>query len=632
MLEDRRIGVISSGSIDQVNAIVLEEHINEPLLGRLVFFLHKEGKVAKLVVAQVSSIKLDNIWHQDSMLGSIIKDVGIIPYISGFTDVKTMTLKVLATYEVGAQVKELNKYYLDDEEVYKAIQSGAKLTQSSLFTPPSSGTYIYLLDDVVVDKVLKSTYRGYNIVYLGYMYGGTTPVPFNLSPFTNRSVEYKGLGEARMLGVFGQSGSGKSWLVAYLLVGFAKNKDMGILVLDPQGEFSNNFKTNMTKMPFHEMIKYACGRELVVVPTKDLRVDPDDTIMVAEFIAKFLQYNKVISTSSSKYFDVLNQIKTTIRSMSDNNKWSNPVLVYSEAMGAIYDNELDKVVKEFGAVDEVVIIKKIWEKFLDQLKLVIRKLFSDQIAQSHIERIDRMKNDQLLIKKFTRFLKLFDVRSGKTMNEILSDLLDRRAIVTIDLSNVGSMVEWMDEDEFIAFYIKMITDRLRSRAEEKYSNNELLNVLVTIDEAHRFLNEDNNMKSERDELKRSIVRNVRETRKYGVGWLFATQRLAYFDKNVLSQLHDIFFLYGLGVGADSELMKEKMKSTEYLEIYYTMPNPKTTNNYWFAHVGTLSTLNTVDAVTFVRVPSPEEFLNLNFSMSLDDLKEKEDLARASLDW
>ena len=626
------IGVVSSGSIDKVNAIVLEDHINEPLLGRLVFFFHKEGKVAKLVIAQVSNIKLDNVWYQDSMLGSIIKSVGVLPHISGFTDVKTMTLKILATYEISVQVKEANKYYINEEEVYKAIQSGVKLTQSSLFTPPSSGTYIYLLDDVVVDNVLRSTYNGYNIVHLGYIYGGTTPIPFNLSPFTNRSTEYKGLGEARMIAIFGQSGSGKSWLMAYLLVGFAKNRDMGILVLDPQGEFSNNFKTSMTKMPFHEMIKFACGRDLVIVPTKDLRVDPDDTSMVAEFVTKFLQYNKVISTSSSKYLDILNQVKSIIRSTSEGSKWSNPVQVYSEVMDAIYNNELDKVTKEFGAVDEVVIIKKIWEKFIDQLKLIIRKLFSDQVAMAHAERLDMMKNDTLLVKKFARFLKLFDVRSGKTMNEILSDLVDRRAIVIIDLSNVGSIVEWMDEDEFISFYIKMITDRLRSKAEEKYSSNELLNVLIAIDEAHRFLNDDNNTKTEREELKRSIARNVRETRKYGVGWLFATQRLAYFDKNVLSQLHDVFFLYGLGIGSDAEHMKEKMKSTEYLEIYYSMPNPKTTNNYWFAHVGTLSTLNTVDTVTFARIPSPEEFLKLNFSMTLDDLKEKEELARASLDW
>ena len=632
MLEERKIGVISSGSIDRVNAIVLEDHINEPLLGRLVFFFHKEGKVAKLVIAQVSNIKLDNIWYQDSVLGSIIKNVGILPHISGFTDVKTMSLKILATYEVAVQVKETNKYYLDDEEVYKAIQSGTRLIQSSLFTPPSSGTYIYLLDDVVVDNVLKSTYHGYNIVYLGYIYGGTTPVPFNLSPFTNRSSEYKGLGEARMIGIFGQSGSGKSWLMAYLVAGFAKNKDMGILVLDPQGEFSNNFKTNMTKMPFHEMIKYACGRELVVVPTKDLRVDPDDTPMVAEFVTKFLQYNKVISTSSSKYLDVLNQLKSLIRSMSENNKWLNPAQVYSETMEAIYNNELDKIAKEFGTVDEASITKRIWERFIDQLKLVVRKLFSDQVAMAHVERLDMAKSDTLLLKKFARFLKLFDVRSGKTMNEVLSDLLERRAIVIIDLSNVGSMIEWMDEDEFIAFYIKMITDRLRSKAEEKYSSNELLDVLIAIDEAHRFLNDESGMKTEREELKRSIVRNVRETRKYGVGWLFATQRLAYFDKNVLSQLHDVFFLYGLGVGADAEHMKERMKDTEYLEIYYSMPNPKTTNNYWFAHVGTLSTLNTIDTVTFVRMPSPEEFLKLNFGTTLDDLKEKEEVARASLDW
>ena len=45
-------------------------------------------------------------------------------------------------------------------------------------------------------------------------------------------------GEVYHLGVFGKTGSGKSGLAKMMLAAYARNPEMGILVIDPQGEFS----------------------------------------------------------------------------------------------------------------------------------------------------------------------------------------------------------------------------------------------------------------------------------------------------------------------------------------------------------------------------------------------------------
>jgi CO dehydrogenase nickel-insertion accessory protein CooC1 len=61
-------------------------------------------------------------------------------------------------------------------------------------------------------------------------------MPFWLKHFGNSA---DGAGEAYHIGVFGKTGSGKSGLAAYVLLGYARHKNMGILFVDPQGQFTS---------------------------------------------------------------------------------------------------------------------------------------------------------------------------------------------------------------------------------------------------------------------------------------------------------------------------------------------------------------------------------------------------------
>jgi|GEM_PF-6777187 len=190
------VGVISSRSTTTTfNADILEDYIKEILLGRLTFFIHQEGRgpITKIVLGQITEMRGINIWHEDNTLRAVVKKKGRLDYLSGETDIKYMRLDLVGVYEAEAmnlqpiiQSKQTqsNPILKDTLIYYSILQGNIRIKPSSLFTPPLSGTFIYLLDNNLQGLIVQSLYRGYNIIKLGYIYGSNTPADFNLSPFT----------------------------------------------------------------------------------------------------------------------------------------------------------------------------------------------------------------------------------------------------------------------------------------------------------------------------------------------------------------------------------------------------------------------------------------------------------------
>ena len=151
---------------------------------------------------------------------------------------------------------------------------------------------------------------------------------------------YVGLGEARMIGIFGKSGAGKSWLAAYIIAGFAKNRDMGILILDPQGEFTNNFPSS--NLPFHQIIKYACNRELSIISSNEIRLDPNNVDDIALFTKKFFEAKPLFPTSPDKYEEFLSELYEEIVNTKPDQIQNciNPVACYTFVLNAIKELSL----------------------------------------------------------------------------------------------------------------------------------------------------------------------------------------------------------------------------------------------------------------------------------------------------
>jgi DNA helicase HerA-like ATPase len=454
--------------------------------------------------------------------------------------------------------------------------------------------------------------------------------------------EYIGLGEARMIGIFGKTGYGKSWLAAYILAGYAMNRNMGILILDPQGEFANNFPTS--RFPFHQIIKYACNRELTIIRTDEIKLDPENVNDVALFTKKFFEANRLFSTSEEKYRDFLDELHEQILSTEFTPQGKseinpiNPIMFYKKINTSLSEGKIDEVSKfleiqvndlkkklnENSKIDELI-VSRVWNRFLDTIsRTIVDRMFATERTRDRInERLRALRTDKNRINSFRKYLQLFDPSQGKTVDQVVDLLLTQRRIIIFDISKIGKRFPGMDETELKAFFISRIIEKIRDVAEEKFGGSNLLNVLITMDEAHKYVGSTYfDLPEDLKLLKMQIVKNVKETRKYGIGWLFITQTTVDFDKEIYRQLHDYFFLYGLGVGADLQHMKEVVPK-KFIEQYRGLPNPKQTNVYWAMHTGSLNVINTATAATFIRLPSPEEFLRLNFNMDLKDLEQIE---------
>ena len=78
------------------------------------------------------------------------------------------------------------------------------------------------------------------------------------------------------VGVFGKTGSGKTGLVKMLLTAYARHPEMGILVIDPQGEFSlefNDKQVGSQGLAIKEIIENQLGRQLVLAPISKVQLD-----------------------------------------------------------------------------------------------------------------------------------------------------------------------------------------------------------------------------------------------------------------------------------------------------------------------------------------------------------------------
>ena len=152
-----------------------------------------------------------NRWHEDSVFRNLVKRTGEIPPITNRQDTRIADLVVGATFRQGS-----NGY---DPEVLGMV--------------PPTGTRVFRVDQALLNQLLSVYQR--EIVYLGKAYANDVLYPMWFKHFGSGPG---GAGEAYHLGVFGKTGSGKLGLAKMMLCAYARHRQLGILVINPQGEFS----------------------------------------------------------------------------------------------------------------------------------------------------------------------------------------------------------------------------------------------------------------------------------------------------------------------------------------------------------------------------------------------------------
>lgn len=569
--ETERLGVVGSpSSTTQLALDVLGSAVTRKLVGELALFRFSQDMSRHYALGQITEVQLRNIWHEDPTMRSLIRQRGRVDAVSERQDTHLGQMVISAVFREGGTTG---------------------YEPSILGTVPATGTPIHLVSDAVLDELLHP-YRD-QIFYLGHVYGSKPRLPLWFKHF-DRGPD--GAGEAYHVGIFGKTGSGKSVLAKMTLLAYARYHRMALLVIDPQGEFARDMKKGGTSgefaLPVGDVAR-KLGKQTVVLTVRNLVLD------------RWELFEQILFESS--FFERLTVPKGENREL---------------ACGILAD-KLQKAKVKLVDLHQRSSFDAAWKLLQDDK---VQKVFyrSDTSRARFNDAINDADASDFFADYWGPVAELFreDRKDAKFINKALSWLLDldaaTRPILVINLSKEqADGLFWNDKIQSLV--IKRLLDGLSQMAEHFYKENQSLNALVVIDEAHRLAPRE--LPSDGDAAR--SVRNVlidaaRTTRKYGLGWLFISQTLSSLHPEILQQLRIFFFGFGLALGQEFQSLRQLVGSSgTALDLYQLFRDPHSafdtkSRQYSFMTIGPVSPLSFSGSPLFLNVfNTVEAFLQAN---------------------
>ncbi|WP_221933882.1 ATP-binding protein [Tepidimonas alkaliphilus] len=570
LAQTERLGVVGSPSSTTHLAMdVLGCAVGRKLVGELAIFQFLQDGAPHFALGQITEVQLRNIWHEDPTMRSLVRQRGRVEAVSERQDTHLGQMVLSAVFKAGV------KHY----------------EPSILGTVPSTGTTIH----VVTDEVLQELLQPYQdqIFYLGHVYGSTPKLPLWFKHF-GRGPD--GAGEAYHIGIFGKTGSGKSVLAKMILTAYARYPQMALLVIDPQGEFARDMKpgagSGAFALPLGDVMR-KLGKKPVVLTVRNLVLD------------RWELFEKILY--ESKFFERLTMPKGENR----------------EAACSILSEKLQKAKIKLTDLHKRASFDQAWNLLQDEkIQKVFyrseasRNRFQDAIAESNIEEFYR--------EYWSPAAELFreDRPQARSVERALQWLLSpenhQRSVLVIDLSKEqGSGLLWNDRIQSLV--IKRLLEGLTQIAENFYKNDQYLNTLVVIDEAHRLAPRELPREDEAaHQVRSALIDAVRTTRKYGLGWLFISQTLSSLHSEILQQFRIFFFGFGLGLGQEFQALRQLVGSSgPSLDLYQLFRDPHSafdisSRQYSFMTVGPVSPLSFSGTPLFLNAFNrKEDFLAAN---------------------
>jgi len=558
-----KIGVIGSpSSTSMVTVDILEHCFYKKLLGQLVFYLQTEGETHTYVIGQLTSMVTLNRWHEDMNFRPLIKRKGVLNHLSVESDVKTALLTIQSSFTED-----------------RSIISGNNVHLSLLGTSPTTSTPVYIVSNDLLDYLL-SNYREL-LTYIGYIFETKVAMPTWFKHFGNDLTDPRAAGEAYHIGIFGKTGSGKSVLSAYVILSYALNENMAILLIDPQGQFSKN---RDFRFDWHGTLD-SIGREPIVIDAAtDLYLIKKDLFpLLLEKRGFFKQLGIKHPTNQENAIEELRKyIRVNNIKLSDNA----PELLRS---------------------------------FLEELQdqNTISKIYSTKDGQNRVLSVveeylqDQAQFDDLEQNYWLPVLTLFASRKKDgnpkySVRDIAVEIVEKRMkgerapFFILDISK--AVKGFISDDDIKTLYIGRIIRWIDTIAQENYEKDERANALIVMDEAQKFLTsykEDEEIRT----LRGYIVNGVKTHRKYGVGYMLITQNISSLDNDIISQLRIFFVGFGL-VGSDLARLSDILPDPKALEFYKgSFIDPKNTGNkkFPFMFFGPVSPLSFSGSPLFMHV-------------------------------
>lgn len=574
------IGMIGSPSSTTELALdILGHSVNKNLVGELAMFSYMQDNLNHYALGQINEVKLRNRWLEDPTLQSIIRERARLEGVSEQQDTHQGEMIVSAVF---------------------SDQNG-NYSRSSLGTVPATGTHIRLVENPILDELLQSYKK--EIFYLGTVYGSKPKLPLWFKHFGHGP---DGAGEAFHLGIFGKTGSGKSVLAKMILLGYARHPQMGLFILDPQGEFAMDLRDKTDEISSMEQIFSpisldALGRKFEIFTLSRFYLDSFE--LFGELLAEF------------KFFNELG-VKTT-------NYQANAA---DYVVGFLKNSD-----HKLGTLDEAAFIDTL--NYLDEN---VDRLYATRDGQSRVRNFisDARQNPVSPAKEiWNRTVKFFSVENGKvSISKIIDQALETpedgsRPLIVVDLSELPPDIPDSTWNETIKpLLIDRFLSNLIRRAENAYQEDnqedKSLNTLVVLDEAQRLAPRrriESDGSDRKDRIKVRLIDAAKTTRKYGLGWMFISQTLSSLDRDIIdSGLRIFFFGFGLGVGAEFQSLRELVGGRgKALELYQRFLDPQSafdsaSREYSFMTIGPVSPLSFSGTPLFLSAfTNPDEFLEAN---------------------
>ena len=567
------VGVVGSPSTTtELTMDLLLEATEERLLGALVGFDATQNGSLITSVAQVVGLELRNRWHEDATFRNLIKRTGEIPPITNRQDTRTAELVVGATFK----------------------QAEIGYDPDLLGMVPPTGTRITRLNQPILNSLLQVYQEG--LFYLGRAYANEVYYPMWFKHFGTGS---RGAGEAYHAGVFGKTGSGKSGLAKMLLTAYARHPELGILIVDPQGEFSLELSGSMVgqqHLPVRKILE-GLGRPIQVHRIQDLQLDEWDLF---EELIGALRFTERLGIPAASVDNSRRAAEIIRNALERRHKLDSlaSMEAFRAALLAVSDPRNAQIIySTSGRAQQLM-------------------EFVQDILQNHVGEV---------FNTWKPLAELFAAGPGrKKLYRVVADLVDggssetqSRPIVALDLSEQGNRRFWSESLQ--SRLIKKLLDTLVAYATQRLGTNSSANVLVLLDEAARLAPAGAlDRGSQAEQLRNTLRHAVRETRKYGIGWFFVSQTLGGIDNDILQQLRSLFFGFGLALGDEFRKLGEfaggdrrAMGLYQSFRDPHSAPRPEL-REFSFMAVGPVSPLAfSGRPLFFSAFTDPSEFLEIN---------------------
>lgn len=393
-----------------------------------------------------------------------------------------------------------------------------------------------------------------------------------------------------------------------MLCAYARHLQLGILVIDPQGEFSlelSGTRVGQQGLKLDQVIR-GQGRAIHVYRIGDLQLDDWGTFEEMVISLRFLEQLAIPSASVENARRAAEVIRGALEGTHNLDNLGTPQ-VLQDALNAI--NNPTNAGFIYTTTPRARQLQQRVQRFLDDPQ-ALGQLLTNYWAPI-CQLFNRGQNRQRLFSYSGQQPGIINMLLGS------SGAREPRPVIVIDISRQGNQRFWSEELQ--RRILGKLLNILVSQATSSLSTQQSANVLVLLDEAHRHapsgrLEGD----SEADRLRSLLRRAVRETRKYGIGWFFISQTLGGVDNEIVQQLRILAFGFGLAMGSEFDRLRDFVGGDKRaLELYQSFRDPQSfprrdLQEFPFMAVGPVSPLAfSGKPLFFTAFTDPTHFLQIN---------------------